>query len=74
MKLVEGQYLKRIINVIDTPNIKVITGLRRCGKSCLLLQFMEYLKNEEENANIIYIDFNSIARVNSLMVCIPLNL
>lgn len=61
MKLVEREYLKRIINVIDTPDIKVITGIRRCGKSCLLLQFMEYLKNEEADANIIYIDFNSIA-------------
>jgi hypothetical protein len=60
MKLIERNYLKKIINVIGTPDIKVITGIRRAGKSCLLFQFMEYIKQEDKDANIIYIDFNSL--------------
>lgn len=33
MKLIERkQYLKKMIRIIGTPDIKVITGVRRCGK------------------------------------------
>lgn len=38
----------------------MITGIRRTGKSCLPLQFMEYITQEDKNANIIYVDFNSL--------------
>lgn len=60
MKLLERNYLKKIIDVIGTPDIKVITGIRRAGKSCLLLQFMEYVSKNDKDANIIYVDFNSL--------------
>ena len=53
MKLLERNYLTKIINVIGTPDIKVITGIRRSGKSCLLLQFMEYINQTDKDANII---------------------
>ena len=50
MKLIERkQYLDKMINVIGTPDIKVITGVRRCGKSKLLDAFREYI---EENIHI----------------------
>ena len=40
MKLIDGnQYLEKMIRVIGTPNIKVITGVRRSGKSKLLEAF-----------------------------------
>ena len=53
-------YLEKIISVIGTPNIKVIIGIRRSGKSCLLLQFMEHLTQTDCNANIIFVDYNSL--------------
>ncbi|MCR4759547.1 MAG: ATP-binding protein, partial [Oscillospiraceae bacterium] len=59
MKLIErSDYLQKIINVIGTPDIKVITGVRRCGKSKLLEAFRDYLSENHPDANIIHINFN----------------
>ena len=58
MKLIEREYLKKLIDVIGTPDIKVITGVRRSGKSKLLEAFKEYVLNNIEDANIISINFN----------------
>lgn len=59
MKLIERkQYLDKMINVIGTPDIKVITGVRRCGKSKLLDAFKEYIEENIPDNNIIHINFN----------------
>ena len=59
MKLIERrQYLDKLINVIGTPDIKVITGVRRSGKSKLLEAFKEYIETEYTDYNIIHINFN----------------
>ena len=59
MKLItRNHYLDKLINVMGTPDIKVITGVRRSGKSKLLEAFKEYIQSELSNANIIQINFN----------------
>lgn len=58
MKTIKRNYLQDMIDVMGTPDIKVITGVRRSGKSELLHMFIDYIKNNVDKANIIYIDFN----------------
>ena len=59
MKLIERSlYMDKMINVIGTPDIKVITGVRRSGKSKLLEAFKSYVQKNIEDANVIHINFN----------------
>lgn len=54
-------YLNRIIDLNGTPDIKIITGIRRSGKSKLMQAYIAYLKAHVPNANIIFIDFMDLA-------------
>ena len=58
MKTIKRKYLQDVIDVMGTPDIKVITGVSRSGKSELLRMFIDYIKENDTRANIIYIDFN----------------
>ena len=59
MKLIVRQaYLNKLIHVMGTPDIKIITGVRRSGKSKLLETFKDYIANSLSDANIIHINFN----------------
>jgi len=59
MKLIDrSNYLNKMINVIGTPDIKVLTGVRRSGKSKLLEAFKAYVQKNIPNSNIIHINFN----------------
>ena len=60
MKLIKRDYLNTLIDVMGTPDIKVITGIRRSGKSKLLELFKEYITNNIKNYNIIDINYNSL--------------
>ena len=60
MKIIEREYLNTLIDVRGTPDIKVITGVRRSGKSKLLEMFKEYIKKNVKNHNIIDINYNSL--------------
>ena len=51
---------------MGTPDIKVITGVRRSGKSKLLEQFKKYIKDNVEGYNIIDINFN-LPKFDNLM-------
>ena len=58
------QYLDKLIKLRNKQIIKVVTGVRRCGKSTLLLQFQEYLRGEGvEERQIIYLNFEKIGTI-----------
>ena len=55
------EYLSRIREFYDVNLIKVITGIRRCGKSMLLLQIIDEIKdNGIKDDHIIYINFEDV--------------
>ena len=58
MKLIaRNYYLQRLINVKNIPDIKVITGIRRCGKSKLMDAFSTIVE-KEDNVNIVRVKLN----------------
>lgn len=59
MKLIDREfYLEKLKKVIGTPDIKVITGVRRSGKSKLLESFKQFIMKNIPQANVIHINFN----------------
>ena len=60
VKAIKREYLQTLINVMGTPDIKVITGVRRSGKSKLLKMFEDYVDKNDLKSNIIYIDYNLV--------------
>ena len=57
MRLIERQdKLDEMVSVINTPDIKIITGIRRAGKSVLLSDLKKHLLSDAKT-NIIQIDF-----------------
>ena len=59
MKIIKRPfYLENLINVKDVPDIKIVTGVRRSGKSKLLDAFYDYLLIEQDKKNVIRIKLN----------------
>jgi predicted AAA+ superfamily ATPase len=57
MKLIERPiYTERIKPFIDKGIIKVLTGQRRVGKSCILMQLINDIKLSNPTSNIVYIN------------------
>ena len=50
-------YIEKIREFYDSDLIKIITGIRRCGKSVILEQIMDEIK--DKSSNIIYLTFEN---------------
>ena len=48
-------YLEKIMKYIDAPFVKILTGIRRCGKSVILKEILSEV--EERSKNTIFLDF-----------------
>lgn len=59
--ILRKQYLNRMIELTDTPDIKIITGIRRSGKSHLMQAYIEYLRNHFDDVNLIFINYMDLA-------------
>ena len=59
------RYLSRIRGFYDSDLIKILVGIRRCGKSVILKQIMNELKERGVNdRHIIYVNFEFIEYEN----------
>jgi predicted AAA+ superfamily ATPase len=54
-------YINRVKPFIGKQIIKALTGQRRVGKSYLLFQLIEYIKQEDASATILYINMEDLA-------------
>lgn len=62
--IIRKNYLEQIAKYIDKPFIKVLTGIRRCGKSVILMQLREMLRQRGiDEENIIYINFENMENI-----------
>lgn len=58
--IIRQKYLDELIELSDTPDIKVITGIRRSGKSSLLEDYVRYLQETEKDVNIVMINLQEL--------------
>ncbi|MBQ2541675.1 MAG: ATP-binding protein [Paludibacteraceae bacterium] len=62
MKKIERvSYLEKLQGLRLTPDIKIITGVRRSGKSELIRSHMDWLKENDKKANIIFVDYTLLS-------------
>lgn len=57
-------YIERIKPFMNTPIVKVMIGHRRVGKSYILYQLIELIRNDDKDANIVYINKEDIEFIN----------
>ena len=65
-------YTEKIKPFIGKQIIKVLTGQRRVGKSYIMFQLMDIIKQDNPNANIIYIN-HELEKFNHIRTNIDLN-
>ena len=54
-------YLSKIRGFYDTNLVKILVGIRRCGKSVILQQIIEELKQKKvKDDHIIYVNFEFV--------------
>ena len=55
------RYLSKVRGFYDSTLVKILVGIRRCGKSVILRQIMEELRDRRiDESHIIYINFELI--------------
>lgn len=62
--IVREHYLKKIRDFYDVDLIKIIVGIRRCGKSIILEQIMKEISTKTDN--IIYLNFEDDSIITSI--------
>lgn len=61
MRITRTEYLNKLIAFKDKQLIKVVTGIRRCGKSVLMEMYQDWLlQNGVEQDQIIAINFEDM--------------
>lgn len=60
-RIYRASYMEHLVRLIGTPDIKIITGMRRSGKSELLRAFKTKLHTMMPDVNIIHIDYADLA-------------
>ena len=59
--IIREEYLNKLKALKDKHIIKIVTGIRRCGKSTLLLQFQDWLLEQGvDQSQIIFINFEDL--------------
>ena len=59
--IIREEYLNKLKVLKDKHIIKIVTGIRRCGKSTLLLQFQDWLLEQGiDQSQIIFINFEDL--------------
>ncbi|HRZ96868.1 MAG TPA: ATP-binding protein [Paludibacter sp.] len=62
--IVREKYLEQIRPLINKPFIKVLTGIRRCGKSIILKQLIDLFRTSGiHESRIIYYNFESLEHI-----------
>ena len=56
--IIRKNYLNKLSVLKDKNLIKVATGVRRCGKSTLMMQFQDLLRSEYPNVSILAINMD----------------
>ena len=59
MKIIRrDKYMEHLYDLKNTPDMKIITGVRRSGKSFLMDMFIKEIRTNEPDSNIVRINFN----------------
>ena len=59
--IIREEYLNKLKSLKDKNIIKIVSGIRRCGKSTLLLQFQDWLIEQgTKKSQIIFINFEDL--------------
>ena len=63
MLIPRTEYLNKLIAFKDKQLIKIVTGIRRCGKSTLLEMYQDWLREQGvDDRQIIFINFEDIEK------------